>query len=68
MSSSPDPFSIAWRRGENGSQWFFKSPLYEVGRGFRGGDRMKTLSETQVKVRFTEEKLNSPLYNNSSSC
>jgi len=34
---------------KNGSQWFFKSPLYEVGRGFRGGDRMKTLSETQVK-------------------
>jgi len=33
---------------ENGSQWFFKSPPHFVERGFRGGDRMKTLSETQV--------------------
>jgi len=37
---------------KNGSQWFFKSPLYEVGSGFRGGDRMKTLSETQVKEHY----------------
>jgi len=49
MSSSPDLFSIVWRREKSGSQWFFKSPLYEVGRRFRGGDRMKTLSETHLR-------------------